>query len=412
LSAHEIEAIIESTAVDKGLTGFDIAFGNGRINAFSATTAAQLQAPILYAVSNSGGEGTYTVDWSDVSRATGYTVEEAADLAFSTPSTVYSGSLSEVTLMDRHPGTWYYRVRAARLSSDSISPWSNVVSTSVVLNAPVLLPINNNGQKEYRVSWESVPGASGYRIQETASFNFAGASSYTTTNTFRDVTAQPGGTWYYRVQAYSTGGLVTSNWSNVRSVTVVPDAPTWITLTLSADTDAYTLSWASVAGATGYRVLETEGTAGTAVTRYEGTATTYPVTGQPSGHWVYTVRAFNLAGEGPASASEEITVTMPYVPAPVIASIDNADRDRAYVVQWTGVVTATQYTLEESRTPWFEAPTVVYTGAATEHAVVDQPIGHWFYRIRTHAGGDRSPWSAPAQVLVPGKLYLPLVIQD
>jgi thermitase len=90
LSAHEIEEVIESTAVDKGLAGFDIAFGHGRIDAFSATTATQLQAPVLYAVDNPGGEGSYTVDWSDVSRATGYTVEEAANSAFSTPSTVYT----------------------------------------------------------------------------------------------------------------------------------------------------------------------------------------------------------------------------------------------------------------------------------------------------------------------------------
>jgi subtilisin family serine protease len=412
LTAYDVKMIIESTAVDRGAPAYDIAFGHGRIDASAAVAGMQqLQTPILYAVENPERVGNYTVNWSPVAQADTYILEESASPVLSTPSVVYNGPASQVALTGRNPGIWYYRVRAAHLATGRLSAWSGVISVPVGLEAPVLLPINNGGQKDYRVSWESVDGAAGYRVQEAGSTDFTAATTYTSTVEYRDITAQVGGTWYYRVQAYVASGAVTSPWSNVGSVEVVPGAPASMTLSPATDPDAYVLSWSSVTGATGYRLLETAGPSGTPITRYEGTATSYHVTGQPSGHWIYSVRAYNPAGDGAPSASREITVTMPHVPVPVIAPIDNADRDRAYVVQWTGSPTATGYILEESRTPWFETPSLAYTGTLTQYTALDQPIGRWYYRIRMQVGEERSPWSASADVLVPSEVYLPLIMR-
>jgi subtilisin family serine protease len=408
LTAGQVEQIIKSTAVDRGPVGFDIAFGHGRIDAWAAVANTQLQAPTLSEVYNPNREAQYTLSWSVVPQATGYTLEEDDNAAFNTPRILYSGAASQATLSGRETGTWYYRVRSTQVSSGRMSAWSNSVSVRVGLDAPYLLPIENAGQKDYRVNWEQVTGATGYRLQESAYPDFAGAGTRTTANTYYDITAQPGSTWYYRVQAHTGNQAVASPWSTIRSVQVVPASPAWITLT-EVEADAYTLSWPPVAGATGYRLVEREGTSSTSITRYVGAATSYPVTGQPSGRWTYTVHAFNLAGDGPSSASREITVTMPDLPKPAMAPIANADKDAAYVVQWSGSQNATRYTLEESRTPWFETPVAIDMGMATEYVVIDQPIGRWFYRVRTHFGADRSPWSASVAVLVPAEIYFPLI---
>ncbi len=408
LTATEVEMIIKSTAVDKGLPGFDPDFGYGRIDAWAAVANTHFQAPILYEVFNPDRDMQYTVDWSDVPFASSYTLEEADNPTFSTPRTIYTGASSHATLTEQHTGTWYYRVRATRSGSGTVSTWSNAVSVSVGLDMPVLLRIDNAGQMEYQVRWEAVGGATGYRLQEAASPDFSGASTRTTASTFYSITAAPGSTLYYRVQAFAGSGAVSGPWSNVQSAHVLPAAPASITLT-PVDADAYTINWSPVAGANGYRLLETAVASGISVTRYVGKGTTYQVTGQPSGRWIYTVRAFNAAGDGPPIAADEMTVTMPIVPIPEMAPINNANKDNVYTVQWTDSPTATQYTLEESRTPWFEAPTVVYTGTSTQYVALDQPAGRWHYRVRTHFGIVRSPWSDSVDVSVSAEVYLPLI---
>jgi subtilisin family serine protease len=409
-TANEVKRTIQNTAVDLGSSGYDIAFGHGRINALAALATTPLAAPILYEVSNLERDGQYTLDWSDVPQATSYTLEEDDNAAFTTPAVVYTGANSQAALTERETGTWYYRVRAVQPSSGTLGPWSNVVSVAVGLDAPLLLAIDNAGQRNYRVTWGSVTGATGYRLQEAASLSFDAAKLYTTTHSFLEITAESGGTWHYRVQAYTTGGSMTSPWSNVRSVQVVADAPAWITIT-RVDEDAYTLSWAPVQGATGYRVVEAAGPAEPPTTRYEGTATTYHVTGQRSGRWTYGVRAFNAAGDGPATVSEEITVTMPSVPIPAIKSFHKPNRETTYTIEWESSEGATQYTLEESRTPWFDTPQTAYTGPLTAYVISDQPVGRWYYRVRTHFVTGQSPWSASVDVLVAAEIYLPLILR-
>jgi hypothetical protein len=409
-TADEVKHIIQNTAVDLGSPGYDIAFGHGRINALAALANTPLAAPILYEVSNLERDGHYALAWSDVPQATSYTLEEDDNAAFTTPAVVYTGAHSQAALTERETGTWYYRVRATRPSSGTLSPWSNVVSVAVGLDAPLLLAIESAGQRNFRVTWDSVTGAAGYRLQEAISLNFEAPKTYTTTQDFVDITAEWGGIWHYRVQAYAIGGAVTGPWSNVRSASVVPSAPAWIEIT-PVDDDAYTLSWAPVQGATGYRVVEAAGPSEPPITRYEGTATTYHVTGQRSGSWTYGVRAFNAAGDGPSIVSEEITVAVANVPIPTIKSFHKPNLETTYTIEWDSSDGATQYTLEESRTPWFDTPRTAYTGTSTAYVVSDQPVGRWYYRVRTHFGNDRSPWSVSVDVLVAAEVYLPLILR-
>ncbi len=134
------------------------------------------------------------------------------------------------------------------------------------------------------------------------------------------------------------------------------------------------------------------------------------VTGQPGGTWYYRVQAYNAAGYGPTSNTCSVSVRVPSIPIPELYPIDTGAGTTSYTVSWSQIVTATGYTLEESRSRYFEAPTVVYTGSLTQTTTLDQPPGPWHYRVRAHTPEGSSPWSNIQWV--PAYVYLPLVARD
>jgi subtilisin family serine protease len=409
LTAQELQTQIETMSLDLGPTGWDVDYGAGRINAQAAVESVLvLPAPTLNPIGSPDYDGTYWVDWSDTLYATSYTLEEADNPAFLSPIIRYSGSASTALVTGRPFGVWYYRVRAERVSASKVSPWSNVESVQVGLATPVLEPIANSGSSAYNVVWQTVSGATGYRLQESPDLAFtAPVTRYLGTNTSYSVTGQAGGTWHYRVQAYNSGG--NSDWSVTQSTTVLPLAPVLNPITLIPP-DAYTLTWTATTGATSYRLQESADLAFTApITRYVGISTSYAITGQPGGTWYYRVEAHNQAGFGPPSNTEGVTVTASGVPAPVLSPIDYGISASNYTVAWTAVQSAT-YTLEESRSVYFEAPAIAYAGALTSYQAIDQGAGPWHYRVRAHTVAGSSPWSNVESV--PAFVYLPLVVRD
>ncbi|MCP4541012.1 MAG: DNRLRE domain-containing protein [Chloroflexi bacterium] len=85
--------------------------------------------PVLNAISNSGNDGDYTVDWEPADLADTYTLEEDDNSSFSSPTTQHTGSGTSWSASDHAVGTYYYRVKATNSWGDS--SWSNVQSTQV-----------------------------------------------------------------------------------------------------------------------------------------------------------------------------------------------------------------------------------------------------------------------------------------
>jgi len=92
--------------------------------------------PVLNAISNADGDGSYAVTWNAAYLAETYTLQEATDTAFSTPTTRYTGSGTSWNASNKPAGTYYYRVRASRSWQGQTlnSAWSNV--QSVVVQPP------------------------------------------------------------------------------------------------------------------------------------------------------------------------------------------------------------------------------------------------------------------------------------
>ena len=104
----------------------------------------------------------------------------------------------------------------------------------------------------------------------------------------------------------------------------------------------------------------------------------------------------------PPAVLQATTVLTSSLAAPVLLPVLNTELDGVYVLNWTEVISATGYLVEQSSDPYFSAPGVVYSGTLTTLPVVEQPPGEWHYRVRARAGEARSPWSGSRAVRVEG----------
>jgi formylglycine-generating enzyme required for sulfatase activity len=109
-----------------------------RIGSFKFPSTG-LTAPTLYPIENGDGGAAYLVDWSDVTGAAGYTLEEDDNSSFTTPRVRYTGANSQYPVTGQGAGTWYYRVRATGPGCGS--PWSNTESVNGPTPVKLFLPL-------------------------------------------------------------------------------------------------------------------------------------------------------------------------------------------------------------------------------------------------------------------------------
>jgi len=84
----------------------------------------------MYNISPDQSSGDYTVSWTEVTSATKYILQEAANLEFTGPKTVYTGSLLYKDFKGISSGTYYYRVLASN-EFDVKGGWSKIKSVKV-----------------------------------------------------------------------------------------------------------------------------------------------------------------------------------------------------------------------------------------------------------------------------------------
>jgi hypothetical protein len=89
--------------------------------------------PALNAISNSDGDGNYTVGWGEIDMADTYTLQEDDNASFSSPATRYDRSGTSWSAVGQATGTYYYRVKAINdwEGQQLGSGWSNVRSVKV-----------------------------------------------------------------------------------------------------------------------------------------------------------------------------------------------------------------------------------------------------------------------------------------
>lgn len=115
------------------------------------STPTQLTSPVLQPINNPNGSNQYTVSWSPVANAQGYTLQESTSSDFSNATTAYQGPNLTFQETGKAPGTYYYRALA--FAGSVVSAPSNVEQTTVTQTPPP--PVTSYILEGYWESWNS-----------------------------------------------------------------------------------------------------------------------------------------------------------------------------------------------------------------------------------------------------------------
>jgi hypothetical protein len=205
----------------------------------SANPAVQLNAPVLASPSNNNIKVNPNTlfKWNEAANAASY------NLQISTSATEWSSPVENITGIT---GTSYqsmgvlsggkkYYWRVSAVNGNTVSDWSYTWSFTTEILKPnppsLLLPLNNviNLATGLTLSWDTVQGASSYRVQLSASELFSTIildDSGITLPSKKISNLQNNTTYYWRVCAKNSNG--TGDWSeiyNFTTINVIPVAP-------------------------------------------------------------------------------------------------------------------------------------------------------------------------------------------
>jgi hypothetical protein len=206
----------------------------------AAVVTPTLGLPDPVKISTPAENGSYTVSWSYVAGASGYSVDSSTDPQFATPTLVTSqdaGPATQLTISSNSqcPLVLYYRVSA--YGSAGFGPWSKTVSVDLgtgdfspciasVLTAPSLqlFPEKNR----IVLDWGPAANLTDSFTLETSDdprFEAGVETLYQGQDTSFTSWTAPGPPSYFRVSVQS--GSEPSPWSNTVSTTAVPPSP-WV----------------------------------------------------------------------------------------------------------------------------------------------------------------------------------------
>jgi len=238
---------------------------------------------------------SFTANWSSLTGATSYklTVDNNAPIDV--------GAVTSKSIIGLISGSSHtYSVQA--VNSGGTGSSSNIITVNLnpaVPAVPTTLTATNIGQTSFTANWNSVSGATSYKLKvdNGAYVDVGNVTTY-------DISALTAGSSHnYYVQASNISG--TSSGSTAQAVTLLPASPLApvATIASSVTSTSFRANWNSVSGATAYK-LYIDGSLA-----YTGTNLYYDKSGVVSGSsHTYYVQAYNTGGT--SANSNEITVSI------------------------------------------------------------------------------------------------------
>lgn len=164
---------------------------------------------------------------------------------------------------------------------------------------------------------------------------------------------------------------------------------------IKGTTNSYNVSWNKVSQATSYLLQQSTSSSFTnPTTIYEGNGNYKTCLNRPNGTYYYRVQSVNSNAKSAFSTTQSIVIgSIVSVPSPTLQPISYTAGSSQYSINWTSVLNAEGYSLQESTTSDFTDSQIIYTGANTSYQVSDKPSGTYFYRVVAIANGIRSNFS-------------------
>ena len=358
-TGYTIAGLSEDTAYDVRVTALHTVAGSA-VDGDSAAVSGRTGLGTLsgFAVAAVAGESTeLAVSWTAYAGAEKYRVRwKSGGGAFNTGEET-TGTTHAI---DGLVAGTAYTVEVTALDTD-VSPAKvlakdgAVVATHVALTGLAVAPVVGS-TAELEVTWDTVAGATGYRVQwKTGGGSYStservhtagsGATSYTIAS------LAPGTAYDVRVTARHGSGAATVDGDADAASGTTHAALAGLTVApVSGSTTALAVSWTAVAGATGYRVQWKTGPQAYSTSERVHTAasgaTSYRLSGLTAGTG-YDVRVTALvtvAGQTVDGGSAEVPGTYPWLGTVTVEAVANTGSELQ--VSWTAFAGATGYVVQ------------------------------------------------------------------
>jgi YD repeat-containing protein len=288
----------------------DSPVGNGNLvltnsGSFTVPVNEPAGAPTL-SVPSTNGTGSYAVNWSAVTGATSYNLQEQVNGG--SWATVQGSAATSWAASGKSNGSYGYQVQAC--NSSGCSAWSVAASVTVLLPPPVpaslAVPATSSGS--VGVSWSASSTATSYTLQHRLGSG-GWSTAYSGSGTSTTVAEGTTGSYTYQVQACNGGGCSSWRASSAVTVTIPPASAPTLSAPANSSTGGYTVSWTGVSGATSYTLQEQVNGGGWS-TIQTSSATSRAISGKGNGTYGYHVQACNAGGCGPWSGTSSVSVLL------------------------------------------------------------------------------------------------------
>ena len=317
---------------------------------------------------------TITFDWNTHSvSGTGYRYRYRK--AGTSSYTYGTSSSSRVQITGLESGTSYeFSVRAEKTGYTS-SSYSSAITAVTIPSTPTGLSIQSRTSTSVTLNWNSVTGATQYRLD-------LGGTEYVVSGTSKSITdLSSGSTHSAKVRAENSGG--NSGYSSSLTVVLPPATPTGVSASLSGTT--ITVGWGASSGATLYRIKIGS------ITK-TATGTSVAATGLTRGStYSIQVRAENSGGNSSYGTTTSITIP-PAVPTNIR---ETADSTSSITWSWNAVTGATSYQYQVRRsgtTNWGSSQSTTSTSGSSSSLSSNTT---YEIQVRSVKGTAVSAWSSP-----------------
>ncbi|HCV43174.1 MAG TPA: hypothetical protein DGH68_06795, partial [Bacteroidetes bacterium] len=421
-SGHIIGNLRKNVATGATTRTFEVGTASG-YNPVSVTFGSVSAAGNLTAKANAGDHVSLGSSTLDVAKSVNanWTLTKDGSLTFNNYTVVFNfnnpadldGSVNTSSLIvgKYNAPTWTYPTVGTRIATSTqatgITSFSDFALAELAAAgppaAPTALAATNVAQTQFQANWNSVSGATGYRLDVSTATDFSsyvsGYQDKPVAGTDDVVTGLTANTAYhYRVRAENGAGTSgNSGTIDVTTLVNVPAAPTALPATNIAQTQ-FQANWNSVSGATGYRLdVSAASTFSTYVSGYQNKAvdgTNDIVTGLTAGTaYHYRVRAENAGGASGNSDTIDVT-TLAIVPGAPVATAATSVTQTSFQANWNASSGATSYRLDVATDVGFTALLTGYndlTVAGMSQSVTGLTAGTpYYYRVRAVNTGGTS----------------------
>ena len=266
-----------------------------------------------------------------------------------------------------------YRVASRKTAKDKKTYESAKCAEAKTLSLDVKTSYRESDAKP-ALSWNTNKGAT-YTVLRSTKPNTGFQEVFTTKGTtYTHVSAVPGRTYYYKVQAKANGMTAVSD---VVSIKCALMAPKLAQIELNKD-EKPSLNWSAVEGATSYDVYRSESKDGNFTKVFTTKGTSYTNTAAEPGHiYFYKVTA---SYNDVTSESEIMSVTCP-IKAPT-AELAGLDKNGKPMLRWNSVKGASGYEVYRAASGSENFEKIADSVETTYIDSTAEPLTNYTYKVR------------------------------